>query len=74
MYKDAGRLNEEMFRDGMEGFAMMLFTSVGEKPWTPEEVQAYLGQMRQELENKHWHKYIRQRRVWAQKPFDAPKV
>lgn len=71
VYKDAGRLNEETFRAGMEGFAMMLFTSVGDKPWTPEEVHVYLGKLRKELENRNWHQYIRQRRVWAQKPFDA---
>ena len=52
---------------------MMLFTSVGEKPWTPEEVQVYLAKMRGELENRNWHKYIRQRRVWAQKPFETVK-
>lgn len=60
VYKDAERLKEVMLTDEQEGFAMMLFTSVGEKPWTHEEVQAYLAKMRKELGNRDWHQDIRQ--------------
>lgn len=74
LYKDAGRFNEEGFREGMEGFAMMLFTSVGEKPWSAEEVQMYLAKLRNELDNRGWHQYILQRRVWAQKPFEKASL
>lgn len=62
--KDAGRLNEEQFREGMEGYALYLLTHIGDpEPMTADEVKGYLAVIRSELEEKHWHKYIFNRRV-----------
>lgn len=48
---------------------MFLLTRFGSpEPWTPDEVQVFLMQMRQDLDNKNIHSYERGRRIWAQKP------
>lgn len=64
--KDAGRLNEQQFRNGMEGFVLALFTSAG--GWSVEECQVYLAKVRKELDGKRFHGYCPMRRIWAQKP------
>lgn len=75
LYKEAGKMNLEQFKVGMEGYAMHMFTNIGDPdPMAPEEVQCYLAQIRGDLEQKSWHPYILNKRVWAQKPFDAPKT
>lgn len=71
LYRDAGRLNEEQFRAGMEGYALYMLTHIGDpEPMSPEAVQIYLAGIRKELEERKWHKYIFNRRVWAMKPLD----
>lgn len=58
-------------KTGLEGYAMHLLTHFGlPKPWTPEEVQVHLMQMRKDLDNKKYHPYSKMKRVWAQKPFE----
>ena len=69
IYKDAGRLNEEQFRKGMEGFVLSLFTAAG--GWSVEECQVYLEKVKRELERRDFHGYCPMKRVWAMKPFDT---
>lgn len=62
--KDGGRLNEEQFREGMEGYALYMLTHTGDpEPMTTEEVKVYLARIRSELGERGWHKYIFNRRV-----------
>ena len=51
----------------------MLFRSkLGDpEPWSPEEAQVFLAQMRNELKKRKFHGYFRKKRVWSQKPLDA---
>lgn len=35
------------------------------KPWTPEEVQAHLAQVRKELNNSGMHAYFIVKRIWV---------
>ena len=54
---------------------MHLFTKYGDpEPWTKEEVQVYIAQIRKELLNPRYHVYQRVRRVWARKPFPNEKA
>lgn len=56
---------------GLQGYAMFLLTHFGSpKPWTPEEVETLLADMRRDLDNKKMHPYRTVHRVWAQKPLD----
>ena len=41
-------------------------------PWAPEEVIVYIAKLRKELD-QNYHIFNWHNRVWAQKPFDAPK-
>lgn len=51
---------------------MFLLTHFGEpKPWTPEEVQMLLLELRRDLDNRKIHVYRLGKRVWAQKPDNA---
>ena len=69
--KEAGRLRLKEFLEGMEGYSLFLLTHFGEpEPWSPEQVQILLMEMRKDLSNKNYHPYGALRRVWAQKPFD----
>ncbi len=53
---------------------LYILTSFGKpEPWSPGECQVWFAKLRREL-NKNWHIYQKGFRVWAQKPFDEPKV
>ncbi|KAL2060076.1 hypothetical protein VTL71DRAFT_9898 [Oculimacula yallundae] len=70
IYKDAGKINMEHWKMGLEGWAMYLLTKFGEPtPWSSEEVQVYIAQVRNEISQPYLHCYHYTRRVWAQKPF-----
>lgn len=69
IYKDAGRVNMEHWKTGLEGWAMWLLTKHGSPtPWSAEEVQVYVAKVRNEISNPNLHCYHFTRRVWAQKP------
>ena len=69
--KEVGRLRLKEGLEGMEGYALYLLTHFGEpQPWSPEQVQKLLMEMRQDLNNRKYHPFCYTRRVWAQKPFD----
>lgn len=58
---------------GVEGYSMYLLTRFGEpEPWSAEEVNAHLDGVREEMANRKFHSWLPVRRVWAQKPYDAP--
>ena len=56
VYKDAGRLNEEHFRSGMEGYALYMLTHIGMEPMSSEAVPMYLVGLGRELDERKWHK------------------
>ena len=48
---------------------MWAMTNVGDpEVWSPEEVQAYLTELRKDIETPECHPYMVRKRVWAQKP------
>ncbi|KAK1999914.1 S-adenosyl-L-methionine-dependent methyltransferase [Colletotrichum falcatum] len=55
-YKECGLINLMQILDGMEGFAMRLFTGV--LGMTKEEVLVLLAEVRRELKSKAFHSYI----------------
>ena len=56
--KEAGRLNWQMWRSGMEGWAMYLLTKFGSpEPWSKKEVQVYVAKARSEVQNPRHHIY-----------------
>lgn len=58
IYKDAGRVNKEHWKAGLEGWAMWLLTKYGEPyPWSPEEVQVYVATMRNAINDPSVHTY-----------------
>jgi hypothetical protein len=58
VYKDAGRVNMEHWKTGLEGWAMWLLTKHGlPTPWSPEEVQVYVAKVRNEMSNPSLHCY-----------------
>lgn len=48
-----GAFNLVQLMEGVEGYSLALFTRVMQ--WTPEEVQALLGEVRRDIENKDIH-------------------
>ena len=74
LYKEAGAMNLEHYKEGLEGWIMWVFTKYGEpEPWSAEQVQVYVKELKEELD-KGYHIYQRGKRIWAQKPYDAPKA
>ena len=58
IYKDAGRVNMEHWKTGLEGWAMYLLTKYGlPTPWSAEEVQVYVAKVRNEISNPSLHCY-----------------
>lgn len=56
--KDAGKVNREHWRSGVEGWAMFLLTRFGAPtPWSPEEVRVYVAKVRNELQDPKKHIY-----------------
>lgn len=89
VYKEAGARSLMHFKEGLQGWVMWVFTSMipnfsflvsancgiefgAPQPWSEEQVTVYVAKMREELD-KNYHIYQTNRRVWAQKPYDAPK-
>lgn len=74
--KETGRINQEHWSSGLEGWAMWLLTRHGApQPWSADEVRVYVARVRQELERGGMHIWHYTRRVWAQRPVedgDAP--
>lgn len=59
-YKEAGTVNAQHWLSGMEGWCMWLLTKFGSPvPWTKEEVQVYVANMRKELRTPRYHAYQR---------------
>jgi hypothetical protein len=56
--KEAGRLHYHHWATGMEGWAMFMLTKWGlPKPWSKEEVQVLVAQVRRELKDPHLHMF-----------------
>ncbi|KAF3386801.1 Secondary metabolism regulator LAE1 [Penicillium rolfsii] len=71
LLKEIGLLNLQHWTAGLEGYAMWLLTKFGAPtPWTKEEVELYLVNVRKELKDSRIHAYGYARRVWARKPRD----
>ncbi|KAK9852255.1 hypothetical protein MYU51_008659 [Penicillium brevicompactum] len=68
--KEIGTVNLEHWLAGLEGYGMYLLTKFGvPKPWSKEEVQVWLAQIRNGLRNTNYHTCHKVKRVWARKPF-----
>lgn len=54
--KEIGAVNLEHWLAGVEGYGLYLLTKYGvPKPWSQEEVQVWLAQIRNELKRTHYH-------------------
>lgn len=54
--KEIGTVNLEHWLAGLEGYGMYLLTKFGvPKPWSKDEVQVWLAQIRNELRNTNYH-------------------
>lgn len=58
--KEGGSVNLDHWSTGMEGYAMYLLTKFGDPvPWSKEEVQVHLAQIRKDLNNPRYHIFHR---------------
>jgi hypothetical protein len=58
LLKEVGLLNLQHWKSGLEGYAMWLLTKFGAPtPWTKEEVEIYLVNVRKELKDSRIHAY-----------------
>lgn len=58
--KEAGTANLDFWLAGVEGYAMYLLTRYGNpEPWSRQEVQVFMAQVRKDLMNPHYHLYHR---------------
>ncbi|KAE8380203.1 S-adenosyl-L-methionine-dependent methyltransferase [Aspergillus bertholletiae] len=71
-FKLLGKLNRVYAEEAIEGYAMMLFTSV--LGWTRDEVQVYLARMRSTLRNSSIHAYQEIVVVYGRKPLEGETV
>lgn len=56
--KEAGRLNHQMWKTGLEGWSMWLLTKFGTpRPWTMEQVHVYVAKTRADIVNPQHHMY-----------------
>lgn len=56
--KEAGRINFHQWMTGMEGWCMFLLTKFGSpSPWSKEEVQVYVAQLRAQVRDARIHGY-----------------
>lgn len=56
-YKEAGAMNLEHYKEGLEGWIMWAFTKYGEpEPWSAEQVQVYVKELKEDLD-KGYHIY-----------------
>lgn len=56
--KDAGRVNKERWKSGLEGWAMWLLTRYGApEPWSAEAVRVYVAKVKNELMDPRLHIY-----------------
>ncbi|KAB8232620.1 class I SAM-dependent methyltransferase [Aspergillus alliaceus] len=65
-FKLLGKLNRVYAEEGIEGYAMMLFTNVLD--WTREEVEVYLARMRNTLRDSSIHAYQEMVVVYGREP------
>lgn len=67
--KEVGQLQYLHWTAALEGWALWLLTKFGApSPWSNDEVQVYLANVRAELKSPRTHAYEYCRRVWARKP------
>ncbi|KAK6529437.1 hypothetical protein TWF281_008612 [Arthrobotrys megalospora] len=66
--KALGRYSLLNLLDGLEGFAMKLFTGI--LKWRKEEVDIFVAKLKQESCNKHYHMYFNYYYVSGRKPFE----
>ncbi|KAJ0413037.1 S-adenosyl-L-methionine-dependent methyltransferase [Aspergillus carlsbadensis] len=64
--KKMGSFNRLQQEEGLEGYAMYLYTTY--LGWTREEVEVLLARMRKALRDPHIHAYQEYSVVWARKP------
>lgn len=64
--KDLGRYQQVNFLESLDAWTLALLTRV--LGWKPEEVQAFLPGVRQELMDRSLHCYIKCHFVYGQKP------
>lgn len=58
LLKEAGRVNHHHWVNGLEGWCMFLLTKFGAPtPWSREEVQVYVANLRREVQNPRFHIY-----------------
>lgn len=58
LLKEVGLLNLQHWKSGLEGYAMWLLTKFGApSPWTKDEVEVYLVNVRKELMDSRIHAY-----------------
>lgn len=56
--KEAGRINLQHWYSGLDGYSMHLLTNYGKpKPWSWEEVMAYVAKFRKELSSDQHNLY-----------------
>ncbi|KAF3276162.1 hypothetical protein TWF970_006447 [Orbilia oligospora] len=66
--KALGRYSLLNLLDGLEGFAMKLFTGI--LKWRKEEVDIFVAKLKQESCNKNYHMYFNYYYVSGRKPFE----
>lgn len=56
--KEAGRVCQDFWLSGLDGFAMFLLTKFGSpEPWSQEEVLTYTAKVRAEMKDPRHHAY-----------------
>lgn len=71
-YKDAGHVNLQQWRSGLEGWGMWMLTKFAQPtPWSPDEVRVLVAKLKRELDNPKLHAYHLSSRIWGQKPFET---
>ena len=56
--KEAGLVNAAHWATGFEGYGMYLLTKFGDPvPWSKEEVQVYVANLRKDIMNPRYHLY-----------------
>ncbi len=64
--KEIGIWTRENLLQGLEGFALALFTRV--HGWSVEEVQLFLVDVRKDLKNSNIHWYVPMYTIYGRKP------
>ncbi|KIV91741.1 hypothetical protein PV10_06250 [Exophiala mesophila] len=69
--KEVGSYNRLQWEEGIDGWSMMLLTSI--LNWSREEVEVYLARMRTGLRTRGIHAYQDMTVVWGRKPESKPE-